>query len=47
MDERWLDSFSTLQKKQWVEFAKRLEKFFNDGGSIAQVLEPEPEDSAE
>ena len=42
MDDRWLDSFSTLQKKQWVEFAKRLEAFFHAGGSIADVLEPEP-----
>lgn len=43
MDERWTDSFSTLQKKQWVEFAKRLEAFFHAGGSLAQVLEPESE----
>ena len=41
MDERWLDAFSSLQKKQWVEFAKRLEAFFHAGGSLAQVLEPE------
>lgn len=43
MDDRWLDSFSSLQKKQWVEFAKRLEAFFHAGGSIAAILEPEPE----
>jgi transcriptional regulator with XRE-family HTH domain len=43
MDERWTDSFSTLQKKQWVEFAKRLEAFFHAGGSLAQVLDPAPE----
>lgn len=42
MDERWTDAFSTLQKKQWVEFAKRLEAFFHAGGSIADILEPEP-----
>jgi hypothetical protein len=41
MDDRWLDSFSSLQKKQWVEFAKRLEAFFHAGGSIAGVLEPD------
>ena len=40
MDERWIDSFSTLHKKQWVEFAKRLEAFFHAGGSLAQVLDP-------
>lgn len=44
MDERWLDSFSSLQKKQWVEFAKRLEAFFHAGGSLAQILEPEREE---
>ena len=42
MDDRWLDAFSQLQKKQWVEFAKRLEAFFHAGGSIAAILEPEP-----
>ncbi len=47
MDDRWLDSFSALQKKQWVEFAKRLEAFFHAGGSIAAILEPEPEASPE
>lgn len=47
MDERWLDSFSPLQKKQWVEFARRLEAFFHAGGSLTQVLEPEPEGAAE
>lgn len=47
MDDRWLDSFSSLQKKQWVEFAKRLEAFFHAGGSIAAILEPEPEGSPE
>ena len=47
MDDRWLDSFSSLQKKQWVEFAKRMEAFFHAGGSIASVLEPAPEGSAE
>lgn len=47
MDDRWLDSFSSLQKKQWVEFARRLEAFFHAGGSVAKVLEPEPEGEAE
>ena len=47
MDDRWLDSFSALQKKQWVEFAKRLEAFFHAGGSTAAILEPEPEASPE
>jgi len=47
MDDRWLDSFSSLQKRQWVEFAKRLEAFFHAGGSVAGVLEPEPEGGAE
>lgn len=47
MDDRWLDSFSSLQKKQWVEFARRLEAFFHAGGSLAKVLEPEPEGEAE
>ncbi len=41
MDDRWLDSFSSLQKKQWVEFSKRLEAFFHAGGSLAAVLEPD------
>lgn len=45
MDDRWLDAFSPLQKKQWVEFAKRLEAYFHAGGSIADILEPDqPED---
>ncbi len=43
MDERWIDSFSTLQKRQWVEFAKRLEAFFHAGGTLTSVLEPEPD----
>lgn len=47
MDERWLDSFSTLQKRQWVEFAKRLEAYFHAGGSIAAVVEPGAEAGAE
>ncbi len=43
MDDRWLDSFSTLQKKQWVEFAKRLEAFVHAGGQLANILlGPEP-----
>lgn len=45
MDERWTDAFSPLQKKQWVEFAKRLEAYVHAGGSLAQVLEPEAEGS--
>lgn len=44
MDDRWLDAFSPLQKRQWVEFAKRLEAFFHAGGNLAEVLEPEPEE---
>lgn len=47
MDERWIDSFSSLQKKQWVEFATRLEAFFHAGGSLAKVLDPEPEGDGE
>lgn len=47
MDDRWLDAFSRLQKKQWVEFARRLEAFFHAGGSLTQVLEPEPDGKAE
>ena len=47
MDDRWLESFSSLQKKQWVEFARRLEAFVHAGGSLARVLEPEPEGDAE
>jgi transcriptional regulator with XRE-family HTH domain len=46
MDERWTDAFSPLQKRQWVEFAKRLEAFFNVGGSLAQVLDPAPVEDA-
>jgi transcriptional regulator with XRE-family HTH domain len=41
MDERWLDAFSSLQKRQWVEFAKRLEAYFHAGGTLAKVLDPE------
>ena len=41
MDERWTDAFSALQKRQWVEFARRLEAFVHADGSLAQVLEPE------
>jgi transcriptional regulator with XRE-family HTH domain len=47
MDDRWLDSFSSLQKRQWVEFAKRLEAFFHAGGSLAAVLEPDSDGNAE
>lgn len=44
MDDRWLEAFSSLQKKQWVEFARRLEAWFHAGGSLASVLEPEVEE---
>ncbi len=47
MDDRWLESFSSLQKKQWVEFARRMEAFFHAGGSITSILEPAPDGSAE
>ena len=41
MDERWLESFSVLQKRQIVQFAKKLRKFYDDGGSLDSVLIPE------
>jgi len=46
MDDRFLDAFSTLQKRQWVEFAKRMEAFFHAGGTIASILEPPVEEGA-
>lgn len=47
MDDRWIDSFSSLQKKQWVEFARRLEAFLHAGGSLAQVRGPRRDGEAE
>ena len=41
MDERWLDSFSALQKRQIVEFAKRLSNFVNGVGTLEEVLDPD------
>jgi transcriptional regulator with XRE-family HTH domain len=40
MDERWLESFSTLQKKQIVQFAKRLEQFVEADNSLRLILRP-------
>lgn len=41
MDEHWLESFSTLQKKQIVEFAKRLDKFLQNVGRLDDILSPD------
>ncbi len=40
MDRAWLDSFSPLQKKQWIEFALRLEEHVQNGGrSLTDIME--------
>lgn len=39
MDERWLDSFSSLQKKQIVQFAKRLEQYIEAGNALQVILQ--------
>jgi len=47
MDERWLDSFSSLQKKQIVQFAKRLEKYLDAGNALHFILLPDETPGAE
>ena len=32
MDERWVESYSRIQKAQWVEFARRLMELARGGG---------------
>lgn len=39
MDPAWLDSFSSVHKQQWVEFALRLESHLAAGGvSVSEIL---------
>ena len=39
MDSTWLDSFSSVHKQQWVEFALRLESHLTAGGvSVSEIL---------
>lgn len=39
MDERWAEAFSRVQKAQWMEFARNLEKHVLAGGeSIEEIL---------
>lgn len=39
MDAAWLDSFSSVHKQQWVEFALRLESHLAAGGaSVSELL---------
>ena len=39
MDAAWLDSFSSVHKQQWVEFALRLESHLASGGaSVSEIL---------
>ena len=39
MDAAWLDSFSSVHKQQWVEFALRLESHLAAGGaSVSEIL---------
>ncbi len=51
MDGAWLDSFSSVHKQQWVEFALRLESHLAAGGvSVSEILRrgvQSPEDEGE
>ena len=39
MEPAWLDSFSSVHKQQWVEFALRLESHLASGGaSVSEIL---------
>lgn len=39
MDERWAEAFSRVQKAQWMEFARNLEKHILAGGeTIEEIL---------
>lgn len=39
MDPPWLDSFSSVHKQQWIEFALRLEQHLAAGGaSVSELL---------
>ena len=40
MDERWLESYSRMQKAQWVEFARKLEAHVREGGpAVSEILD--------
>ena len=39
MDERWVESYSRIQKAQWVEFARRLDAHARAGGqAVAEIV---------
>lgn len=38
MDERWVESYSRIQKAQWVEFARRLLALVRDGPVTLEAL---------
>lgn len=39
MDDRFTDSFSRLQKAQWVDFARKLEAHLREGGApVAELI---------
>ncbi len=44
MDERWLEAFSRIQKAQILEFARKLEAHFREGGPIVDELIREARD---
>ena len=40
MDERWVESYSRIQKAQWVEFARKLDAAVRRGGvAVEEVLD--------
>ena len=41
MDDRFADSYSRLQKAQWVDFARKFEAHLLAGGArVAQLIRP-------
>ena len=39
MDERWVESYSRVQKAQWVEFARRLDAHVRAGGeTVVEIV---------
>jgi len=54
MDKAWLDSFSTKQKRQWIEFAQRLQAHLDDEDvtdddeiDVEEIIAPDFEDDEE
>jgi hypothetical protein len=39
MDEAWVESFSHKQKMQWIEFAQRLQAYFDDPDEVDADVE--------